>query len=130
MNADVAEIREAITDEHRVTLREAMAGVCAELHAAADDEATDAQMVALLGYFLSLTAGGWTDEARTEWQKNSANVLGEFPAALLIPALERAIRTIAWPNKLVPTICEMLDARTAKLREEREQLAELMEIAG
>lgn len=129
-DAENAEIKAALTPEIVAALEDAILGLNAEAMCAADHDDLEDALVIELGRYLALTAGSWTVEARKEWINVAVDELNELPLSALLPALKRARRQTPWPNNLVAAICEEVEPREQRLKDEAETLLTLKELAN
>lgn len=130
-NAEVEEIREAITPSLRTDLTHAVSGVREASKTVFDMEDDAAEyLMAEIGRFVALAGGGWLPEQRQEFIVQAASTLGEIPAGLLEPAIHEARKRVWDAKRFVSWIFEFVEADLRKLETERARLERLAEIAG
>lgn len=118
------EIRNALGTKALDAVKPALAGVEAQLA-----PANEIDISVAVGQFVGLVGSSWHDDAREEFINLVVAEFLELPGQLLMDALRDARRTLSEGRKLVPWVCEQIEARQARLVSQRQHLVRLNDIA-
>lgn len=82
-----------------------------------------------LAPFVALVGQNWSQDSRDEFLNVAATTLSEYPAGLVLPAIEQAKVKLNRGEQLVPWVYAQIEADVTRLRYEREMLTRLSNLA-